>query len=69
LIVLGLQRAQMISIKGGSELLVYGGHVGGAPLDDIWKYEVAKDSWTQFGKMLTARADHVTIAVSGVVCP
>jgi hypothetical protein len=59
----------MISIKGGSELLVYGGRVSSEPLDGIWKYEVAKDSWTQFVKMLTARADHVTIAVSGVVCP
>ena len=41
----GLQRAQMLSIKGGSELLVYGGTVGGGPLDGIWKYRVDKVSF------------------------
>jgi hypothetical protein len=59
----------MISIKGGSELLVYGGNVGGALLEGIWKYEVDKDSWTLFGKLLNARAEHVTMSVSGIECP
>ena len=34
----------MLSIKGGSELLVYGGNVGGGPLNGIWKYRVDKVS-------------------------
>jgi hypothetical protein len=59
----------MLSIKGGSELLVYGGNFGGAPLAGIWRYQVGKDTWTQFGKLLNARAEHVTIAVSGIKCP
>ncbi len=67
--ITGLQSPQMLAIKGGSELLLYGGNVGIGPLNGIWKYRVSKDSWTQFGKLLVSRAEHVTMAVSGIECP
>jgi hypothetical protein len=36
----------MLSVNGGSELILYGGFAG-QYLADIWKYNVAEDYWYQ----------------------
>ncbi len=41
---------QLLAIKGGSELILYGGYtttVG--PVKDIWKYVVSDNTWTKYG--------------------
>jgi hypothetical protein len=43
---LGLDGSQMVSVNGGSDLILYGGFAG-EYLPDIWKYSVEDDSWVQ----------------------
>ncbi len=44
----------MISIKGGAELLIYGGSVEGVQ-SGIWKYQVVSGKWTQIGDLFKGR--------------
>jgi len=43
----GLEFAEMLPINDGSELILYGGYHGSFK-DDIWKYNVATNSWTKY---------------------
>ena len=38
---------QLLAIKGGSELILYGGFYG-SPMSDIWKYVVSNNTWTRY---------------------
>jgi hypothetical protein len=40
------QDSRLLSINGGTELLLYGGRVS-ADVDAIWKYTVADSTWKQ----------------------
>ena len=42
----GLFESELVTIKGGTEFVLYGGH-NGAFQDGIWKYLVAENSWTR----------------------
>ena len=44
---LGLQDSQVVSLKGGQELLMYGGYQGSYQ-DGIWKYVAADDTWKRY---------------------
>jgi hypothetical protein len=41
-----IQDSRLLSINGGTELLLYGGRVS-ADIDAIWKYTVADNTWKQ----------------------
>lgn len=47
---IGLDGSQMVSVDGGSELILYGGFTG-LYLPDIWKYNVEEDAWVQGPKL------------------
>ncbi len=65
----GLSYSQLLSIKNGSELLLYGGQIGDQIFDGIYKFMAASKTWLQVGKMKFARAAHVVIPVQGLSCP
>lgn len=45
----GLYGGEIISIKGGEELLLYGGQVFEKEIfDDIWRYVVSENKWTRY---------------------
>ena len=84
----GLKASEMVILKGGQELLLYGG-LQGSYQDGIWQYISASNTWKRYsvfpfnlyfqqlilyyhfrvGGLLTARQEHVTLAVSGIECP
>ena len=45
----------MIAIKGGAELLLYGGGFVEGVQSGIWKYHVLSGKWTQIGDMFKGR--------------
>ena len=65
----GLSYSQLLSIKNGSELLLYGGQIGEQIYDGIYKFMSASKTWLQIGKMKFPRAAHVVIPVQGLLCP
>ena len=65
----GLSYSQLLSIKNGSELLLYGGQIGDQIFDGIYKYLSASNTWLQVGKMMFPRAAHVVVPVQGLSCP
>ena len=65
----GLSYSQLLSIKNGSELLLYGGQIGNQIFDGIYKYMSASNTWLQVGKMKFPRAAHVVVPVQGLSCP
>ncbi len=42
----GLRLSELVTIKGGTEFLLYGGW-NGSPPNGIWKYAVAENKWTR----------------------
>ncbi len=42
----GLQLSELVTIKGGTEFILYGGY-NGEDQSGIWKYAVAENSWTR----------------------
>ena len=42
----GLRFSELVTIKGGTEFVLYGGN-NGKYQDGIWKYIVAENSWTR----------------------
>ena len=44
----GLEGGSMIILKGGQELLLYGGYHGSSVQDGIWKYITANNTWTRY---------------------
>ena len=64
---LGLNHAQLVPIKGGSEMLMYGGWQGDYQ-DGIWKFNLAEGSWDLHGKLLRAREEHAVLPISGIMC-
>ena len=65
----GLIYSQLLSIKNGSELLLYGGQIGDQIFDGIYKFMSASSAWLRVGKMKFPRAAHVVIPVQGLSCP
>ena len=65
----GINFPAVLSINGGSELMLYGGTVASKYVSGIWKYKTDQDSWTKVGDLIHARAEHITIAVTGIECP
>lgn len=63
-----LQNAHMMSINGGTELLIYGGYDGFTTVDDIWKFTLADNKWTKVGQMIVPRDDHFVLEVTGFSC-
>jgi hypothetical protein len=57
---------QMISVKGGSELIVYEWNYG---LTGIWKYTHYTSNWTKVGEMILSRNNFVVLPVDGMACP
>jgi len=66
--VLGLAYSTVLPIKGGDELLMYGGWKG-SHHKGIWRYTVADNTWVRIGSLVTARGEHVTLEVDGITCP
>ena len=64
---MGLIHTQIIPVKEGSELMLYGGFKG-SHLKEIWNYNVAENSWTRVGSTLVARGEHVVLPVTGITC-
>ena len=52
---LGLKAAQMIAIKGGTELLLYGGGFVGVVQGEIWKHHVVSGLWSRIGDLFKGR--------------
>jgi len=44
----GLRFAEVLPIKDGSEMILYGGDTGSTVKDEIWKYTVETNSWTKY---------------------
>ena len=65
----GLSYSQLLSIKNGSELLLYGGQIGDQIFDGIYKFMSASKTWLRVGKMKFPRAAHVVVPVQGLSCP
>jgi hypothetical protein len=61
--------AKLVPINFGSELLLYGGYYNGTNVDDVWKFSGSNLSWSEFGRMLSIRDDHVVIPVDDIECP
>ena len=66
---IGNGHGKVVPINFGSELLLYGGWYNGTPVDNIWKFSGSDLSWSEFGKMLYNRDDHVVIPVDDIECP
>jgi hypothetical protein len=58
----------LIPIKGGTELLLYGGYQGQYQ-GEVWKFSEKDSSWTKHGDMLLAREEHTVLPISKIVCP
>ena len=43
----GLRLSEMVTIKGGTEFILYGGWQGSTQ-DAIWKYVVANNTWERY---------------------
>ena len=65
----GLSYSQLLSIKNGSELLLYGGQIGDQIFDGIYKFISSSKTWLRVGKMKYPRAAHVVVPVQGLSCP
>jgi hypothetical protein len=50
----GLKGSKMIAIKGGREVLIYGGSSQGV-FNSIWNFKVAERSWTLVKNMTQGR--------------
>ncbi len=63
--------SKLVPIKDGSELLLYGGCHGDITQDGIWKFSSSYSytSWSEFGKMILAKNDHIVVPFSDVKCP
>ena len=58
----GLETSQLVSINGGSDLLLFGGWAFNAYAEGgIWKFSTAGKTWTRLGDMLAQRAAHFVI--------
>jgi len=42
----GLRYAEILPVNDASELILYGGYAG-SNTDEIWKYNVERNSWTK----------------------
>ncbi len=61
--------AKLVPINFGSDLLLYGGYYNGTTVDNVWKFSGSDLSWSEFGRMLSIRDDHVVIPVDDIECP
>jgi hypothetical protein len=50
----GLRGAKAITVRGGAEVLFYGGFAEGV-FSSVWKYQVSSRQWTYLGNMTQAR--------------
>ena len=63
----GLRYSKIVPIKGGTELLLYGGNKG-SDHKGIWKYSVTENTWIRIGDTLVPRGGHVVLPVANVTC-
>jgi len=63
-----LNHGQLLTINGGTELLLYGGWQGDFQ-GSIWKFVEKDSSWAKYGDMLQPREEHVVLPVHAVKCP
>ncbi len=47
----GLQHSAIVTLNGGQEFLLYGGHHGSSQ-DGIWKYTAADNIWRRYSSFL-----------------
>jgi hypothetical protein len=66
---IGNGHAKLVPINFGSDLLLYGGVYDGATVLNIRKFSGSDLSWSEFGRMLSIRDDHVVIPVDDIECP
>ena len=66
--VSALSGAIMMTIRGGSDVIIYGGKLAAAT-SAVWKYSLIKDSWTKVGDLNIARCQQGVIAVKDMECP
>ena len=64
----GLNHAQLVPIKGGTELLLYGGYQGQYQ-NAVWKFSEKDSSWAKQGDLLLAREEHTVLSVPKIQCP
>ncbi len=64
----GLYDAQLLSINGGTELLLYGGHQPHGLSNEIWKFTISTKTWELVAKMYKNRAEHVVLPISSFSC-
>ena len=64
----GLYDAQLISINGGTELLLYGGHKPTGYSDEIWKFTISTKTWELVAKMFQKRAEHIVFPIASITC-
>ncbi len=64
----GLYDAQLLSINGGTELLLYGGHQPKGLSNEIWKFTISTKTWELVAKMYKNRAEHVVFPISSFNC-
>ena len=62
------QNSHMMSVDGGSKLLIYGGYDGITTQDVIWMFSMADKSWSILGTMTLPRDDHFVLPVNGYTC-
>ena len=60
---------QMLSVKGGSELIFYEFDWTSPFAKGIWRFSQVTGSWTKVGEMILARGNFVVLPVDGLACP
>lgn len=43
----GIMDGAMVTVKGGSEFIYYGGYGSGETQDSVWRYVVSENRWTR----------------------
>jgi hypothetical protein len=63
-----LYDAKLVAINGGTELLLYGGHLASTVSNAIWKFTIATKTWELVTKMFQNRSEHIVFSVTNFSC-
>ena len=63
--------SHVMIINQGTELILYGGRLANTSKNEIWKYNIASNTWVKLSvSMQQARAGHLVLKMpSGFSCP
>ena len=67
--LVGLFNGVMISVKGNTELILYGGKTSKGVSSEIWRYLSRTQSWTWIGNLQQKRTEFAGMVVPYLECP